>query len=127
MCLLFKGATTILELAQNASGHFSDVSRRRARSRMRNDASTGKSLASVCLPLEMHSPFFRFFCICHLNWTNLMPVLYSCADHGWKIVDLFVLRNVMWGEIKASGKPSVPVMGCVLSKAFCAHSERPNP
>ena len=56
-----------------------------------------------------------------------MLVSCSCADHDWGIVDLSVPRNVASGKIKACAKPSVPVRGCVLSEAFCAHYERRKP
>ena len=94
MCLLLMKATVVLEMVQTASRQCSDVSRQRAHSRVRSDANTGKSLGSAFMPLEMHSPLFKKFCIRYLKWTNSIPVLCSCSDHNWGIVVLSAPRNV---------------------------------
>ena len=47
-----------------------------------------------------------------------MPVSCNYADHVWGIVDLSVSRKVMSVKMKASGKPYMPVGGCVLFEAF---------
>ena len=53
-----------------------------------------------------------------------MPVLRSCVDHGWGIVDLSAPGKVRSGKLKARGKPSGPKSGCVFSEDFCAHYDR---
>ena len=81
-------------------------------------------MGSVFVPWEMHSPLFRFFCVRHQNWTKSVPVSCSFTDHDWGRVDLSATRKVRSGKMKASGKPSGPIRGCDLSKAFCIHYDR---